>query len=252
MASSSAARRIGCAAAAASLIPLLGGCHIQSAATQERSSQTTTGTNSTPDGDRSNVQDISRLLDQVGIVKNEPPSVPGYDLECGRSHGCVFGPRWTDNHDADGGHDGCGTRDNVLARQLSSVTFKPGTNGCVVIAGHFTDPYSGEVVHFTKEKAAEVPVDHIYSRRRAWDMGAYRWPQHKRVRFANDPRNLVATTRAANSSKQDAGLTWLPDADKCGHTARYLRVAVAYDLPITTREHRMARLVISSCSGERP
>ena len=47
---------------------------------------------------------------------------------------CVFGPAWSDDQDAPGGHDGCDTRNNVLAQDLSDVVFKPGTRDCVVLS----------------------------------------------------------------------------------------------------------------------
>ena len=57
---------------------------------------------------------IEELLTMVQIVAARPDPV-GYERGCKQGEGCVFGPAWTDDYDGPGGHDGCGTRDNVLA-----------------------------------------------------------------------------------------------------------------------------------------
>jgi hypothetical protein len=85
------------------------------------------------------------------------PAVPGYDRGCGRGESCSFGPAWSDNHAGTGGHDGCDTRNNVLARQLTNVTYKSGTKKqkqCVVLSGQLVEPYTGRQVTFRKADAA--------------------------------------------------------------------------------------------------
>ena len=76
---------------------------------------------------------------------------------------CVFGPAWSDDQDAPGGHDGCDTRNNVLAHDLSDVVFKPGTRDCLVLSGVMTDPYSGDRVEFERSRAKSVQIDHVLS-----------------------------------------------------------------------------------------
>ncbi len=76
---------------------------------------------------------------------------------------CVFGPAWSDDQDAPGGHDGCDTRNNVLAQDLSDVVFKPGTRDCLVLSGAMTDPYSGDRIEFERSQAKSVQIDHVLS-----------------------------------------------------------------------------------------
>jgi len=193
---------------------------------------------------------VAGLLGQVRIVETRP-EIPGYDRDCGAGHACSFGVAWTDDVDVKLGHNGCSTRDDILARDLSATMVRAGTNGCVVVAGVLVDPYSGTRLEFRKETAYEVPVDHIYSLARAWDLGAATWTPDRRRDFANDPRNLVAAGVTSNSTKGDTGPgEWLPAdrAGRCRYAAAYLEVAVTYDLAVT-RADADAAAELSCSSG---
>lgn len=69
-----------------------------------------------------------------------------------------FGNGW-------GSTKGCDTRNRLLARDLDQETVKPGTRGCVVMTGTLIDPYTAEVVNFTKgdPSSMEVQIDHRLS-----------------------------------------------------------------------------------------
>ena len=192
---------------------------------------------------------LTELLDQVDVV-DERPDVAGYDRECGTGHACSFGQRWSDDVDVELGHNGCGTRDDVLSRDLEDVTYRSGTDNCVVETGTLHDPYTGQTIGFTKTEAHEVGVDHLYPLARAWDLGAAAWPQQRRTDFANDPRNLLAVSGPANSSKGDRGPgEWMPinATHRCDYIAGYLEVAIAYDLPITAADHDAGMATASTC-----
>src|SRR5690606_27746738 len=88
-------------------------------------------------------------LDGVRVVQARP-SVAGYDRDCRRGAGCVFGPAWSDDVDVDGGHNGCDTRNDVLRRDLTDVALEPGTRRCVVLTGMLADPYTGGQVAFDR------------------------------------------------------------------------------------------------------
>lgn len=193
--------------------------------------------------------DLDELLDQVDVVAARPER-PGYDRECGTGHACSFGPDWSDDTDTPLAHNGCDTRNDMLDRALTAPILRPGTNGCVVIAGRLTDPYTGEPIEFRKEAAHEVGVDHLYPLARAWDLGAADWTPKTRATFANDPANLVVVSGSANSSKSDQGPgEWLPmhAAYRCTYVARYLQVAIAYGLPITRGDHDAAQTLAPRC-----
>lgn len=194
---------------------------------------------------------LRKLLAKVEVVA-ERPSVAGYDRDCGTGHGCSFGQSWSDDVGVEFGHNGCDTRNDLLRASMDDLHLREGTHGCVVEAGHFTDPYTGRDLQFRKSRAHEVQVDHVYPLARAWDLGAHQWPLEQRVNFANDPRNLLVVDGSANASKSDQGPgEWLPvnRAYRCRYVARYLKVAATYELPITQTDRDAARALAPHCSS---
>lgn len=166
-------------------------------------------------------------------------SQPGYDRSCSPRRSCVFGPAWSDDVRVRWGRDGCDTRNQVLARDLTEVEIKPRTRGCVVLAGVLRDRYSAQVVRFSRSAASEVPIDHVVALSAAWDRGAASWDAQLRRDFANDPDNLVATTRTVNAAKSDkTPASWSPPtaAGACWYVQTYLTVVRRYDLAVTTAE----------------
>jgi hypothetical protein len=194
---------------------------------------------------------VEQLLAAVSVVPSRPHP-GGYQRGCGAGQGCVFGPAWTDDTDAPEGHDGCGTRDDVLAAQLTAVAYRPGTQSCVVVSGTLADPYTGRSINFDKSRADEVQIDHVYSLAAAWDMGAAEWPVRLRTRFANDVDvNLLAVSGAANQAKGDGTpADWLPPnrAYHCFYAGKYLTAAVHYGLPVTTADHDTLAEVAQLCN----
>lgn len=191
------------------------------------------------------VVDGAGPLPDLVVVATAPPKVAGYDRSCRRGHGCVFGPAWTDNVNVAGGHDGCDTRNGILRSQLRNVEVRPGTRGCAVIAGTLDDPYSGGVVGLP-----DVQVDHIFPLSGAWSRGAAVWsPQHRKD-FANDPRNLVATTSKVNRAKSDKMPgEWLPAtvAGRCMFASRFVEVTRIYQLAITKAENAALINALTGC-----
>lgn len=172
------------------------------------------------------------------------PDVPGYTRD-------EFGQTWSDDHAGRGGHNGCDTRNDILAAQLTVVRYRARSK-CVVIAGTLpADPYTGRRIEFRKAAATKVQIDHLYALARAWDMGAARWPLQRRVDFANDQAaNLLAVDGSANASKNDAGPgDWLPlnRGYRCTYVLRYLQVARKYTLPITAADRDAAQKVTRTC-----
>ncbi|MGB7234872.1 MAG: HNH endonuclease family protein [Rhodococcus sp. (in: high G+C Gram-positive bacteria)] len=194
-------------------------------------------------------------------VFDELPDVAGYDRGCGTDkktgarEGCVFGPAWTDDYDGPSSHDGCDTRNNLLAIQLRDVVFKPGTRDCKVTSGTLDDPYTGRVISFTsgRDTSSAVQADHVFALSRAWDAGAASWTLDRRTAFANDTSlNLLAVDGPTNNSKSDSGLDgWLPPnlAFGCDYAIRYLTVASVYDLAVTAGDVATAHAVCGSPAG---
>ncbi|MFZ2174606.1 MAG: HNH endonuclease family protein [Rhodococcus sp. (in: high G+C Gram-positive bacteria)] len=192
------------------------------------------------------VPGVEKLIAALTIV-DELPEVSGYSRDCGRGDGCVFGTAWTDDYDGVGARNGCDTRNDVLGDQLIDVKYKPGTGDCKVLSGTLNDPYTGREIAFTsgKSTSSAVQIDHIFPLARSWRAGAAHWPLGKRVAFANDIElNLLASDGPANQAKSDKGLDeWLPPntAYQCTYAIKYLTVAAAYDLAITSGDAAAAR-----------
>ncbi|WP_245687789.1 HNH endonuclease family protein [Rhodococcus phenolicus] len=195
-------------------------------------------------------EELGRLLASVTVVF-ERPHVPGYHRGCGAGEACVFGPAWSDDHPGRGGHDGCDTRNNVLARDLREVTFRPGAGECAVQSGTLDDPYTGTRILFRRSTSRAVHIDHIFPLAAAWDLGAASWSRDLRRQFANDiDFNLIAVDGTANEDKRDhTPADWLPPAasTRCWFAGKYLTVAVRYGLPVTAADHRALTDAAATC-----
>ena len=183
-------------------------------------------------------------LAAVGLleVKGRAPRT-GYDRD-------RFGPAW-----ADVDRNGCDTRNDVLARDLTSVTFTPGTHDCVVLSGTLADPYSGATIAFVRgqDTSSAVQVDHVVALSDAWQKGAQQWDGPTREAFANDPLNLLAVDGSLNQRKGDGDTaTWLPPDKgyRCAYVARQVAVKVRYGVWVTAAERDAMVRVLSGCPDE--
>lgn len=192
---------------------------------------------------------IQVLLRQVRVVAQRP-QVPGYDRDCGPGDGCVFGTAWSDATDAVDGHNGCDTRNDVLAKALTDVRFSERSPECDVVGGTLSDPYTGAVMDYATQ-GSQIHVDHLIPLAAAWDLGAASWPVDRRVEFANDTAvELIAVQGTANLSKGDSTpASWLPPLKsyRCSYVTLYLRASVAYDLPITAADKTVITHVAARC-----
>jgi hypothetical protein len=169
-------------------------------------------------------------------VKGRAP-MTGYDRE-------LFGAPWTD---VDG--NGCDTRDDVLARDLSRPRYESGS-GCVLATGKLPDPYTGSVVPFARGYGDLVDIDHVVSLGNAWVTGAFRWDAAKRLQLANDPANLLAVDASSNRQKGDGdAATWLPPnkSFRCEYIARQISVKATYRLWVTPPERAAMARVLATC-----
>jgi Protein of unknown function (DUF1524)/Excalibur calcium-binding domain len=161
-----------------------------------------------------------------------------------------FGDGWVDTD-----RNGCDTRNDVLARDLTGETFRPGTNDCVVVSGTLADPYSGRTVEFRRgeETSDDVQIDHVVALSDAWQKGAQSWDADRRTAFANDPLNLLAVDGPLNAQKGDGdAATWLPPntAHRCAYVARQVAVKTGYGLWATRAEWNAAATVLADCPEE--
>lgn len=188
-------------------------------------------------------QSSAGLLAQLASleIKGRAPKT-GYDRD-------LFGRSWIDVD-----RNGCDTRNDILARDLADVTFRSGTNNCVVESGTVIDPYTGTEFAFVKSSSGGgMDIDHIVSLSDAWQKGAQQWTADTRKQFANDPLNLVATDAGVNRSKSDSdAASWLPPNKqiRCSFIARQVAVKSAYQLWVTQAEYDAMSRVLTNCPDQ--
>jgi len=165
----------------------------------------------------------------------------------------AFGEAWDDDNGAPGGHNGCDTRDDILNRDLADKTYVS-TKRCpqAIAAGTLRDPYTNATVAFVRgnQVGASVQIDHLVPLAFAWDMGARNWSDEMRIRFANDPANLLAVAGEANQDKGDQPPgTWMPpnDAFWCQYAVGFIAVVRGYDLPVDDASAQQLRQAAETC-----
>jgi hypothetical protein len=160
-----------------------------------------------------------------------------------------FGSGWVDTD-----HNGCDTRNDVLARDLTGERFRSGSD-CVVVSGTLDDPYSGRTIEFRRgeDTSDDVQIDHVVALSDAWQKGAQRWDADRRTAFANDQLNLLAVDGPLNQQKGDGdAATWLPPntSYRCAYVARQVAVKAGYGLWVTRAERNAAATVLAGCPDE--
>ncbi len=188
--------------------------------------------------DNGNNPDLLAELDSLGI--REQADVPDYRR-------AEFGDGWGD---LDG--DGCSTRNEILARDLTGTTYRETSNQCVVDAGVLDDPYTSETIAFQRgeQTSQEVQIDHVVPLSDAWYSGAWGWDATTRHRFANDRLNLLAVDGEANFEKgAKTAERWLPSNKnfRCEYVGRQVAVKYHYGLSVTTAEAEVMRQVLQGC-----
>ncbi|MHC6593236.1 GmrSD restriction endonuclease domain-containing protein [Arthrobacter sp. C152] len=174
-------------------------------------------------------------------IKGRAPKT-GYDR-------ALFGQAW-----ADVDRNGCDTRNDILKRDLTGITY---TNSvpCKVQSGTLADPYTGKSISFVRGSTTSlaVQIDHVVALSDAWQKGAQQLTVAQRTAFANDPLNLQATDGPTNQQKGDGdAATWLPPAKgfRCEYVARQISVKATYTLWVTQAEHDAMARILGDCSGQ--
>jgi hypothetical protein len=206
----------------------------------------------------------ARHAGEAAALADVPTVQPGTDVLAGivvlplRAHRydyrrAAFGDAWDDNNDAPLGHNGCDTRDDILNRDLVDKTYVS-IKRCpdAVATGTLHDPYTDITIAFQRgAKVGEsVQIDHIVPLAYAWDMGAYGWPDPERLRFANDPANLLAVDGQANQDKGDLPpAQWMPPnkAFACQYAMQFIAVLRGYQLPVDQPSSDVLRAAGATC-----
>lgn len=147
-------------------------------------------------------------------------------------------------------HDGCRTRDDVLARDLDNVEKR----GCTVESGTLHDPYTGGTIAFVRgrQTSSAVQIDHIVALHDAWNDGASTWSKQQLESFGNDQFNLAAVDGPANQQKGDQSADkWEPSntVAQCPYVAQQIAVKRKYSLGVTASERNAMKRVLNTCEG---
>ncbi|CEI24278.1 HNH endonuclease [Propionibacterium freudenreichii] len=182
---------------------------------------------------------VRQLLNTLPVKGRAPKT--GYE----RSE---FGTAWKDVD-----HNGCDTRNDILARDLTDKVYKPGTHDCVVASGVLHDPYTGTTIHFTRGQntSTAVQIDHVVALSDAWQKGAQQLSADLRTQLANDPLNLLAVDGPTNQQKSDGdAATWLPPnkAFRCTYVTHQVQVKAKYSLWVTQAEKAAITNQLGTCS----
>ena len=158
-----------------------------------------------------------------------------------------FGQTW-----ADVNRNGCDTRNDILQRDLTNLSYRSGTRNCVVESGKLIDPYSGITINFVKgvKSSMEVQIDHVVALSNAWQTGAFKLTIEKRTQFANDPDNLLAVQGRLNSQKGDGdAATWLPPLKsyRCTYVSKQISIKAKYGLWVTAPEKAAMKNILAKC-----
>lgn len=167
----------------------------------------------------------------------------GYDRE-------TFGPSWPDVD-----NNGCDTRNDILLRDLENTVVD---NSCKVQSGTYADPYTATTINFNRADGGGggIDIDHIVALSNGYKTGAANWSADKRMQFANDPLNLIASDAGANRFKKDKDASeWLPSdsgnpAFDCQYVARQIAVKQKYEAWVTEAEKGAMNSVLSTCPDE--
>jgi hypothetical protein len=194
---------------------------------------------------------IARGVDVLAEIAQIPLRVRGSDYR--RE---AFGDSWTDDNPAPGGHNGCDTRNDILDRDLVDKTYVSITRCPDAIGtGTLHDPYTNATVMFVRgnQTGASVQIDHIVPLALAWDLGARNWRDDVRLRFANDPANLIAVEGKANQDKGDSEpALWMPPnaAFRCQYAVQFSAVLRGYGLVVDAPSAAVLREAAATCPSD--
>lgn len=144
-------------------------------------------------------------------------------------------------------------RNDILDRDLMEKTYTF-IKRCptAVATGTLHDPYTNAVIAFTRgnQIGASVQIDHVVPLALAWDLGARNWRDEMRIRFANDPANLLAVAGQANQDKGDGEpARWMPPnhAFWCQYAVQFAAVLRGYGLPVDAQSAVVLRDAAATC-----
>jgi hypothetical protein len=197
---------------------------------------------------QADIPTVAPGIDVLAGIAEVPMRIRRYDYRRD-----AFGEAWTDDNTAPGGHNGCDTRNDILDRDLIEKTYVS-IKRCpnAVATGTLHDPYTNDVIAFVRgeKTGAAVQIEHIVPLAYAWDLGAWNWTDEMRVRFANDPAELLSIGGQVNEDKSDKEpAVWMPPntAFHCQYAMQFIAVLRGYGLPVDAPSAAVLREAAETC-----
>lgn len=137
----------------------------------------------------------------------------------------------------------------LVAESRREVSLASG--GCVVLAGEWLDPYTGEIV----TSAQALDIDHMIPLGFAYEHGGFAWDAPRRQAYANDlsdPDHLVAVLARVNRQKSDRGPDmWKPARQEswCWYGLAWDRIARRWHLMLHAEEWDAIIEMTASCEA---
>lgn len=126
------------------------------------------------------------------------------------------------------------SRHEVLAAEAADERLS--SSGCTVVSGTWRSFYDGR----TYPSPSQVQIDHLIPVSEAWDSGAHRWTQARRVSFYNDlgvAYALNGISAALNQAKADKGPeAWMPPANRCRYVEIWTAMKVRWGFTVDSAE----------------
>lgn len=148
---------------------------------------------------------------------------------------------WSDTNNS-----GCQTRYDMLFSALSKA--KSDGTKCGINSGELFDYYTGKTI----TDIQKIHIDHVVSKKNAWDSGGYEWDADAWTEYVNDEKRVLLTVSAeANQSKgsKDAA-DWLPENTEywCKYVIQQIEIKNFYDLTVRQAEKdRMSEVLTTNC-----
>ena len=136
---------------------------------------------------------------------------------------------WSDTNES-----GCNTRYDMLFSFLSKA--KSDGTKCGIQSGELFDYYTGKTISDT----SKVHIDHVVSKKNAWDSGGDAWDADTWKEYVNDEKRVLITTSAeANQQKGSSDAAgWLPSniEYQCKYVIQQIEIKKYYDLTVRQAE----------------
>jgi hypothetical protein len=148
--------------------------------------------------------------------------VPGYDRS-------VFGP------EINAASADCMSLRHEILVERAVIIASYDDDECKIMAGVWSDEYTGEEVGF----ADELEIDHIVPLKWAWEHGAYAWPKDRLREFNSDRDILRVVSARVNRQKGGKGPDkWMPSNPTmgCDYVVVFLDAVARYDLTLSDDE----------------